>query len=120
MVVRIGRVYDGRTAHDGRRVLIDRLWPRGLTKAEADVDQWSREVAPSTELRKWFGHQPERFAEFGRRYPAELHSGPQAAALEDLRREVEKYGEVILLTAAKDPSTSHAAVLADLLGPSRE
>ena len=118
-VVRIGRVYDGRSDDDGRRVLIDRLWPRGLAKEKADVDDWCREVAPSTELRKWFGHDPERFTEFGRRYRAELKGGPQAAALADLRDQVERAAEVTLLTAARDPEVSHAAVLAALLGRRR-
>ncbi|MGZ4694395.1 MAG: DUF488 domain-containing protein, partial [Acidimicrobiales bacterium] len=70
--VRVGRVYDERTRADGLRVLVDRLWPRGLTKATADLDDWCREVAPSTALRRWYAHDPERFDEFGRRYRAEM------------------------------------------------
>jgi hypothetical protein len=66
--VRLGRVYDERTAEDGTRVLVDRLWPRGLTKDRADLDEWCKQIAPSSALRKWYGHDPDRFAEFSRRY----------------------------------------------------
>ena len=70
--VRVGRVYDERTAQDGTRVLVDRLWPRGLTKKRADLDEWCKQIAPSSALRRWYGHDPERFIEFARRYGVEL------------------------------------------------
>jgi uncharacterized protein YeaO (DUF488 family) len=116
--VRVGRVYDGRTDKDGVRVLVDRLWPRGLTKAHADLDEWRKELAPTTQLRRWYAHDPERFVEFSRRYRAELSSSVQAEALADLSDLIASGQAVTLLTAARDPALSEAAVLADLLDPS--
>lgn len=115
--VRLGRVYEGRTAQDGVRVLVDRLWPRGLTKARADLDDWRKELAPTTELRRWYAHDPKRFAEFAHRYRTELASGGQAKALAELADLVSTGQTVTLLTAVRDPSTSEAAVLAQLLDP---
>jgi uncharacterized protein YeaO (DUF488 family) len=115
--MRVGRVYDARTDQDGMRVLVDRLWPRGLTKAHADLDEWCKDSAPTTALRKWYAHDPERFAEFRRRYRAELATGSQAEALARLRALIGNGRNVTLLTAAKDPAISEAAVLADLLNP---
>jgi uncharacterized protein YeaO (DUF488 family) len=116
--VRVGRVYESRTERDGVRVLVDRLWPRGLTKAHADLDEWRKELAPTTELRRWYAHDPERFVEFSHRYRAELTSGAQAEALADLSDLVATGQTVTLLTAARDPAISEAAVLAGLLDPS--
>src|SRR4051794_1567985 len=99
--VRAGRVYDQPTGPPAKRVLVDRLWPRGLTKARAALDEWCKEVAPSTELRQWYGHMPERFPEFRRRYVAELAAGPQAAAVAGLRALADTHA-LILLTASKD------------------
>jgi uncharacterized protein YeaO (DUF488 family) len=113
--VRVGRVYDEPTVTDGRRILVDRLWPRGLTKVKAGLDEWCKQVAPSTELRTWYGHDPDRFAEFGRRYRAELDGAEQAAALAHLRALAER-GPVLLLTASKDVAISEATVLAELIG----
>jgi uncharacterized protein YeaO (DUF488 family) len=115
--MRVGRVYDARTDQDGVRVLVDRLWPRGLTKAHADLDEWCKDSAPTPALRKWYAHDPERFAEFRRRYRAELATGSQAEALARLRALIGNGHNVTLLTAAKDPAFSEAAVLADLLNP---
>ncbi|HEX5204863.1 DUF488 domain-containing protein [Paractinoplanes rhizophilus] len=112
--VRIGRVYDDPAGEQALRVLVDRLWPRGLTKARAALDEWCKQVAPSPELRKWYGHDPERFAEFRRRYQAELDAGEQAAALAHLR-ELASDHPLVLLTASKELTISEAAVLADLL-----
>ena len=78
--VRVRRVYDGPEPDDGTRVLVDRIWPRGLTKDKARLDQWFKQVAPSTELRKWYSHDPERFEEFGRRYREELKDAERAPA----------------------------------------
>ena len=75
MEVRVARVYDQATARDGYRVLVDRLWPRGISKAVADLDEWCREVAPSAPLRQWYGHVPDRFPEFRQRYRSELSTG---------------------------------------------
>jgi len=111
--IEVGRVRDPR--EPGRlRVLVDRLWPRGLRKDDADLDRWCRDVAPSHELRSWYGHVPERFDEFARRYRAELEEPERAQALEELR-EWSGGRSVTLLTAAKDPATSQAVVLAEVL-----
>jgi uncharacterized protein YeaO (DUF488 family) len=111
--VTVSRVYDTDPG-DGERVLVDRLWPRGFRKGDPRVDRWMRDVAPSTELRKWYSHQPERFDEFAARYAAELQTPKGAAALAELRDVVEA-GPVTLVTAARDLQGSHVAVLAELL-----
>lgn len=107
--VRVKRVYEQASDDDGTRVLVDRVWPRGVSKDEARLDRWAKDVAPSTELRKWYGHDPAKFEEFGRRYRAEL-SG--SSALADLRAVT---GRLTLLTATRDVEHSQAAVLAALL-----
>jgi uncharacterized protein YeaO (DUF488 family)/DNA-binding transcriptional LysR family regulator len=112
--VRVGRVYDEPEPDDGTRVLVDRIWPRGLAKDKARLDQWCKQVAPSTELRKWYSHDPERFEEFGRRYREELKDAERAQALKHLR-ELAKSGTLTLLTATKHAEISEAAVLADLI-----
>jgi len=112
--VQVRRIYEEPARGDGTRVLVDRIWPRGLTKAKAAHDEWCKEVAPSTELRKWYGHDPERFEEFGRRYQAELKEPERAGALAHLR-ELPKRRQVTLLTATRQPEISEAAVLAELL-----
>ncbi len=108
------RVYDDPSADDGTRVLVDRVWPRGLRKDEAHLDEWLKAVAPTTELRKWFGHVPERYDEFVTRYAGELEEGEPATALQHLR-ELADAGPLTLLTATKQWQISQAAVLADLL-----
>jgi uncharacterized protein YeaO (DUF488 family) len=112
--VRVRRVYDGPEPDDGVRVLVDRVWPRGLTKDKAALGEWCKEVAPSTELRKWYGHDPDRFGEFTRRYETELADAERAGALNHLR-DLAKRGPVTLLTATKEVDISQAEVLADLL-----
>ncbi|MEU4667914.1 DUF488 family protein [Amycolatopsis sp. NPDC023774] len=114
-MVRIARVYDPAGSDDGTRVLVDRVWPRGLAKDKAALDDWCKAVAPTTELRKWYAHDPGRFAEFTRRYRAELtEPGPAADALADLRA-VAARGPLTLLTASRALDISQAAVLAQLL-----
>lgn len=113
MAVVTARIYDSPERRDTHRVLVDRLWPRGLAKDAVDVDIWLKEVAPSTELRRWFGHDPNRFAEFAERYRAELADNP---AFEELRRIVAEHEHVTLLYAAKDTEHNQAVVLAELLG----
>lgn len=110
-VVRARRVYDPPGDGDGVRVLVDRLWPRGIRKDAAGVDEWRVDVAPSTELRRWYGHKPERFAEFSERYLAELRGGGAGQSLDRLA-ELARDGPVTLLTATKDLAHSNAAVLA--------
>ncbi|MEU8799115.1 DUF488 family protein [Spirillospora sp. NPDC048819] len=111
MEVRLRRVYDPVSSDDGKRILVDRVWPRGLSKEKARLDEWEKDVAPSTELRKWYGHDVDRFDEFTRRYEAELAEPEHAAALDRLR-ETAGQGPVTLLTATKDIDHSQAAVLA--------
>ena len=112
--VRVRRVYDHPSPEDGTRVLVDRLWPRGLAKARAGIDEWAREVAPSTELRRWYGHDPARFEEFRRRYRAELAEPQRQAALRHLA-ELARSGPLTLVTATRDVDHSQAAVLAEQL-----
>ena len=108
----IKRAYDRPSRQDGVRILIDRLWPRGLSKAKLKIDVWPRELAPSTALRKWYGHEPERFAEFRRRYRAEL--AEQANALKTLRAMV-RGRAATLITATREIDLSHAAVMRQML-----
>jgi uncharacterized protein YeaO (DUF488 family) len=112
--VRVRRVYEAPEPDDGTRVLVDRLWPRGLAKARAALDEWCKDVAPSDELRTWYHHDPERFEEFARRYRLELDDPRRASALAHLR-ELTKDRPVTLLTATRQPEISEAAVLAALL-----
>jgi uncharacterized protein YeaO (DUF488 family) len=115
VTVRIGRVYDEPTGQEDVRVLVDRMWPRGLNKAQAALDEWCKQVAPSDTLRKWYGHSPQRFAEFRSRYQVEL-SAPEPAATVLHLRELAKQRPLLLLTAEKDPSISEVAILAEMLG----
>jgi uncharacterized protein YeaO (DUF488 family) len=112
--VRVRRAYDEPAPGDGSRVLVDRIWPRGLSKAKAGFDEWCKAIAPSTGLRKWYGHDPERFEEFGRRYRAELAEPERAEALEHLH-DLVRHGNLTLITATKQADISEAAVLAGLL-----
>jgi len=113
--VRVRRVYDSPEPEDGVRVLVDRLWPRGLSKDAARVDEWPKAITPSTELRRWYHAGEGSYEEFARRYEAEL-AAPEATELLDHVRELAAKGPVTLLTSAKTPEESHAAVLARLLG----
>jgi len=110
--VRIKRIYEPAAAADGYRALIDRLWPRGISRQRAALDSWLKELAPSNALRIWYGHDPRRWTEFGRRYRAELRS--QRAALADLRARAAA-GSVTLLYASREPRINHAVVLRQVL-----
>jgi len=112
--VRVRRVYDPAEEQDGKRILVDRLWPRGVKKVDAHLDEWSKDVAPSTELREWYGHEPAKFEEFSRRYLAELDDPARAEALDHLR-ELADGQRLTLLTATKNAEISEAAVLATIL-----
>ncbi len=114
LTVAMKRAYDEAEESDGTRVLVDRLWPRGLSKERGHIDVWLKEVAPSNELRKWFGHEPEKFAEFREKYMAELSSGTGLEALNKLR-ELAQQGPITLVFAAHDAEHSNAAVLLDIL-----
>lgn len=109
--IRVARVYDDPDSDDGQRILVDRVWPRGFRKGDPRVGTWLKDVAPSTELRRWYGHKPERFEEFVKRYKKELHGSEALAELRDLARR----GPITLVTATRDVDGSQAAVLADLL-----
>jgi len=112
MDVRLKRAYEPASAEDGYRVLVDRLWPRGVSKKQAELDESEKELAPSSELRAWFGHEPGRFAEFRRRYIEELHAN--RSRLEKLRRRA-RYGTLTLVYSAHDSEHNDAVVLAEVL-----
>ncbi|GAB1325867.1 DUF488 domain-containing protein [Streptomyces sennicomposti] len=112
------RVYEDTSPEDGKRVLVDRVWPRGMRKEDAHLDEWLRDVAPSTDLRHWYGHEPSRFDEFRRRYLAELRDAGHREAVGHLR-DLADHDRVTLLTATKDVDHSQAAVLAEWLTHSR-
>ena len=116
MRVAIKRVYEPAADDDGRRILVDRLWPRGLTKEKAAVDLWLKEVAPSAELRKWFGHDPKKWGEFQRRYRAELDSNEDA--VQTLRQAIGK-GPATLVYGAHDEQHNQAVALRDWLTASK-
>lgn len=114
MKVQVRRVYEQRSQGDGRRVLVDRIWPRGLTKDDADLDEWCKDVAPSPQLRTWYRHDPARFEEFARRYRSELDEPHRANGMAYLRQ-LTKTQTLTLLTASKHPEISQAVVLAEVL-----
>ena len=111
MEVMLKRVYEPPSSADGKRILVDRLWPRGLSKDKAKIDHWLKEVAPTTALRQWFGHDPGKWAEFQKRYRAELKSNPALAEL----RALSAQGSVTLLYAARDQVHNEAVVLQKIL-----
>src|SRR5213082_3330568 len=111
MNVRIKRVYAAQSEQDGQRILVDRLWPRGLTKERAGIDLWLKDIGPSTELRKWFGHEPGRWKEFEKRYRDELKKQP--ASLSILKREAER-GPLTLLFGARDEEHNEAVILCSI------
>jgi uncharacterized protein YeaO (DUF488 family) len=109
--IRVARVYEDPRPDDGRRVLVDRIWPRGFRKDDPRVGTWLKDVAPSKELREWYHHDPEKFDQFAARYQEELHGSPALAEL----RKLTKLGVVTLVTATREVDGSHAAALAKLL-----
>lgn len=108
------RVQEETSSRDGKRVLVDRIWPRGVSKEKAHLDEWLKDVAPSTELRHWYGHDPERFDEFRRRYREELGDDGHREAVGRLRELADRH-RLTLLTATRDVDHSQAAVLAEWL-----
>lgn len=111
MAIKIKRVYEKPERSDGKRILVDRLWPRGVKKSSARLDHWMKDVAPSPRLRLWFGHRLERFVEFSRRYKKELVGNPEVSEL----RKLGKGALVTLLYGARDPDVNHALVLQSVL-----
>ncbi|UJP11574.1 DUF488 family protein [Microbacterium sp. KUDC0406] len=114
MSVQVRRIYDDPESSDGKRVLVDRLWPQGVSKERADLDEWCKEIAPSSELRKWYGHDPAKFEEFARRYRAELSGPEREKALASLRA-LAAAGPLTLLTASRRDDISEATVLEQVL-----
>ena len=114
MPILLKRAYDAPSDDDGRRILVDRLWPRGLKRETARIDEWRQDIAPSHDLRKWFGHDPEKWAEFQRRYRAELESEPAARTLKQIA-EIASADKVTLLFAAKDEHHNNAVVLKQVM-----
>jgi uncharacterized protein YeaO (DUF488 family) len=114
MSIAVKRAYEAPSEKDGRRVLVDRVWPRGVGKEELRLDAWYRELAPSTPLRKWFGHDPERWSEFQKRYRAELQQPDAREALQELAT-MAKRGKVTLVYGARDEEHNQAVVLRDYL-----
>ncbi|WP_424036756.1 DUF488 domain-containing protein [Prevotella histicola] len=110
--MKIKRAYAPAEETDGYRILVDRLWPRGISKEKAKIDLWMKSVAPSSDLRKWFGHVPERFPEFTKRYKTEL---AESGALDDLRKVLSEHPDATLLFAAHDEEHNNAVVLKELL-----
>lgn len=115
MPLQIKRIYEAPQDSDGVRILIDRLWPRGVSKERARLDEWGKDLAPSADLRKWFGHKAENFDTFSKKYREELDTVP--AAKEAVKKVLEESGKsmVTLLYGAKDPKINHAVVLRDYL-----
>lgn len=111
MTIALKRAYATPARHDGQRILVDRLWPRGLTKARANIDLWLKDVTPSTELRQWFGHDPEKWAEFRKRYQAELRNNPALSELQAIARQ----RDITLLYAARDEMHNEAVILKQIL-----
>jgi uncharacterized protein YeaO (DUF488 family) len=111
--IHLKRAYDQVSPDDGYRILVERLWPRGLTKEKADVDLWLKEIAPSPELRKWFGHDPQKWQEFSRRYRAELEENTEAVS--QLRQILKKEDNVTFVYAARDTQHNSALLLKDYL-----
>ncbi len=117
MGIAIKRVYDAAAGPDGRRVLVDRLWPRGLSKDKAALDDWCKDVAPSDDLRRWFGHDPDKWDEFRKRFRAELDDNEDG--WKPLLAMAKKHGTLTLLYAARDEKHNNAVVLADYLEKKR-
>jgi len=112
MTLQIKRIYEPPSKEDGVRILVDRLWPRGVSKDEAHVDAWLKDIAPSADLRRWFGHDTDKWSEFRRRYKAELEHNP--AAVDELKRQIGQ-SPVTLLYGAKDTEHNNAVVLRDFV-----
>ena len=117
--VKVRRIYEEPLDTDGYRILVDRLWPRGLSKEKAHLDEWCRAIAPSDELRRWYGHDPGLVEEFNRRYQSELRA-PEAADVLERLRVLAEHRPLTLLTAIREPAISEAAVLCTLIKEDRE
>ena len=114
MPIAIKRAYEAASAEDGYRVLVDGLWPRGTTKGQLKIDAWMREIAPSASLRKWYGHKPEKWEEFRKKYRTELANPPRKVLFDELVERARK-GPVTLIFAARDAERSNATVIAEII-----
>ncbi|GIP63192.1 hypothetical protein J32TS6_17470 [Virgibacillus pantothenticus] len=115
MSIVLKRVYEEESEIGGYRILVDRVWPRGISKQRANLDKWLKELAPSTSLRKWFNHDPDKFNAFSQAYKEELEQNEQQRSMLQDLRELSKNGSVVLLYGSKDKQYNHAGVLKDLL-----
>lgn len=116
MPIGLKRIYDDVEKSDGVRVLVDRIWPRGVKKEDAEITEWAKEVAPTDELRKWFNHEADKFADFKKKYKEELQTGEQEKAMKELKERVKKENKnVTLVYAAKDEKNNQAIVLKEIL-----
>jgi uncharacterized protein YeaO (DUF488 family) len=113
-MLKIKRAYEKKAASDGKRIYVDRLWPRGLSKGEFAIDEWLKELSPSDQLRKWFGHEPAKFSEFRKRYSQELSTPEQQVLLKRIARMAEET-DITLVYSAKDPEHNNAVVLAEII-----
>src|SRR5699024_5242326 len=116
MSVKLKRIYEEASKNDGARILVDRVWPRGISKEKANLDEWLKEIGPSTELRKWFNHDPEKYNEFKEKYKKEIEEGKQKEELDNMKEISKKESShVTLLYAAKDKKHNQAQVLKELI-----
>lgn len=115
MEIRLKRAYDSPARSDGPRVLVDRIWPRGVAKEDADISHWLKGLAPSTDLRKWFGHDSEKWQEFRKRYLKELTSGDASEDLDVFRKLLDDHNRITLVFAAKDTEHNNAVALRDFI-----
>src|SRR5690625_5168289 len=115
MTVKLKRIYDDYAKHDGKRILVDRVWPRGVSKEDAALDEWFKEIGPSKELRQWFNHDSEKFEEFKKKYHKELQDGEQKASYDKLKAIQKENNTITLVYAAKDEEHNQAQVLKEML-----
>ncbi|GAA0487937.1 DUF488 domain-containing protein [Salinibacillus aidingensis] len=115
MAIEVKRIYEAAEEGDGRRVLVDRVWPRGVSKQKAQLDEWLKDITPSTDLRKWFGHDPDKFGQFKTEFQKELATHPEKIKAVAYVRELAEQEKVTLLYAAKDPVHNHVQVLKEYL-----
>lgn len=115
MTVKLKRAYEKATTNDGKRILVDRIWPRGVSKEDAALDEWFKEIGPSKELRQWFNHDPDKFEEFKKKYHEELQDGEQKASYDKLKAMQKENNTITLVYAAKDEQHNQAQVLKEML-----
>lgn len=115
MTIKLKRIYEDAAESDGKRILVDRLWPRGVSKEKAKLDEWMKEIAPSSDLRKWFDHDPDKYEEFKKKYRKELQDGDQKANYDKLKEIQKKNSKITLLFGAKDEEHNQAQVLKEML-----